>query len=37
LVNKGYFESTDRIVFLHTGGTPALFPNKSRFTEFLPG
>lgn len=37
LVNKGYFKSTDRIVFLHTGGTPALFPNKSRFTEFLPG
>ena len=35
LVNKGHFKSTDRVVFLHTGGTPALFPNKSRFTELL--
>ncbi len=37
LVDRGYFKPTDRVVFLHTGGTPALFPNKSRFTEFLPG
>ena len=37
LVERGYFKPTDRVVFLHTGGTPALFPNKSRFTEFLSG
>ncbi len=37
LVKKGYFKPTDRVVFLHTGGTPALFPNKSRFSEFLSG
>jgi len=28
LIGKGYFKKTDKIVFLHTGGTPALFPNK---------
>ena len=37
LVKKGHFKSTDRIVFLHTGGTPALFPNKASFSEFLSG
>ncbi len=28
LVNKGFFKPSDRVVFVHTGGTPALFPNK---------
>jgi D-cysteine desulfhydrase family pyridoxal phosphate-dependent enzyme len=37
LVKKGRFKPADRVVFLHTGGTPALFPNKSRFAEFLSG
>ena len=37
LVGKGYFKPTDRVVFMHTGGTPALFPSKSRFTELLSG
>jgi D-cysteine desulfhydrase family pyridoxal phosphate-dependent enzyme len=35
LVKRGYFKTTERVVFLHTGGTPALFPNKARFSEFL--
>ena len=35
LVNRGFFRPADRVVFLHTGGTPALFPHKSRFTRFL--
>ena len=25
LVNKGYFKATDNVVFIHTGGIPALF------------
>ncbi|HBA91639.1 MAG TPA: D-cysteine desulfhydrase family protein, partial [Anaerolineaceae bacterium] len=25
LIRKGYFKSTDRLLFWHTGGTPALF------------
>ena len=25
LIRKGYFKSTDKILFWHTGGTPALF------------
>jgi D-cysteine desulfhydrase family pyridoxal phosphate-dependent enzyme len=35
LIRKGYFRKTDKIVFFHTGGTPALFPNKHKIVEFL--
>ncbi len=35
LVKKGYFKKEDKIVFFHTGGTPALFPNKHRLVNLL--
>lgn len=35
LIEKGYFRKTDRIVFLLTGGSPALFPNKHLLVEGL--
>jgi D-cysteine desulfhydrase family pyridoxal phosphate-dependent enzyme len=35
LIKKGYFKKTDKVVFFHTGGTPALFPNKRKLVEFL--
>ena len=35
LIEKGYFEKTDKVVFFHTGGTPALFPNKHKLVEYL--
>jgi D-cysteine desulfhydrase family pyridoxal phosphate-dependent enzyme len=35
LIKKGYFEKTDKVVFFHTGGTPALFPNKHKLVEYL--
>lgn len=35
LIKKGYFQKQDKIVFFHTGGTPALFPNRNRLIEFL--
>jgi D-cysteine desulfhydrase family pyridoxal phosphate-dependent enzyme len=35
LIGKGYFRPTDRIVFIHTGGTPALFPNRKKLNEYL--
>ncbi len=35
LIQKRYFKKEDKIVFLHTGGTPALFPNKYRLGHFL--
>ena len=35
LMQKGYFKPDDSIVFLHTGGTPALFPNKPFIGEYL--
>jgi D-cysteine desulfhydrase family pyridoxal phosphate-dependent enzyme len=34
LIEKGYFKKTDKIVFLHTGGTTALFPNKRTLVGF---
>lgn len=37
LIKKGYFKKEDKIVFFHTGGTPALFPNKHLLTRFLQG
>ena len=35
LVKKGFFKKEDKIVFFHTGGTPALFPNKQHLVNFL--
>jgi D-cysteine desulfhydrase family pyridoxal phosphate-dependent enzyme len=35
LIEKGYFKKRERIVFWHTGGTPALFPNKQGLMKFL--
>ncbi|MFZ2053948.1 MAG: D-cysteine desulfhydrase family protein [Candidatus Aminicenantales bacterium] len=35
LVRKGYFQKGDRVVFFHTGGTPALFPYRKALVEFL--
>ncbi len=35
LIKTGFFKPTDKILFLHTGGTPALFPNRERLFNFL--
>ena len=35
LVKKGYFKKKDKIVFFHTGGTAALFPNKHLLVNLL--
>jgi len=35
LIKNGYFRREDRIVFFHTGGTPALFPNKHHLIDLL--
>lgn len=35
LTVKGFFKSGDRILFWHTGGTPALFPNKQGLMKVL--
>lgn len=35
LIRKKYFGKKDKIVFFHTGGTPALFPNKHKIVEYL--
>jgi len=35
LVKKGYFKKSDSVLFFHTGGTPALFPNKHQFVSLL--
>ena len=35
LAGKGYFQKNDRVVFFHTGGTPALFPNRKTLVELL--
>ena len=35
LVRKGYFSKKDKIVFFHTGGTPALFPYRDKLVELL--
>ena len=36
LVQSGEFSATDVVVFLHTGGTPALFPYREGLLEDLP-
>jgi L-cysteate sulfo-lyase len=35
LIKNGYFKKDDKIVFFHTGGTPALFPYRQRLKELL--
>ena len=35
LTKKGYFKKGDNVLFVHTGGTPALFPNKHKLLDFL--
>ena len=35
LVKKGYFTKDDSVVFIHTGGTPALFPYGKELLEYL--
>jgi L-cysteate sulfo-lyase len=37
LVRRGYFKKSDQVVFFHTGGTPALFPNRRKIMEYLGG
>ena len=35
LIKTDFFKPTDKIVFIHTGGTPALFPNRERIFDLL--
>ena len=35
LIKTGFFKPTDKVVFVHTGGTPALFPNRDKIFNFL--
>ena len=35
LIKTGFFNPKDKVVFMHTGGTPALFPNRDKIFEFL--
>ena len=35
LMEKGYFANGENIVFLHSGGTPALFPYREQIVESL--
>jgi D-cysteine desulfhydrase family pyridoxal phosphate-dependent enzyme len=35
LIKTGFFKPTDKVLFLHTGGTPALFPNRDKIFEYL--
>ena len=35
LISRGYFKKEDRVVFFHTGGTPALFPYRQALVDFL--
>jgi len=35
LVKRGNFRKDDKIVFFHTGGTPALFPYRQKLVELL--
>ena len=37
MARTGQFSDTDVVVFLHTGGTPALFPYREGLLEDLPG
>lgn len=35
LVGKGYFRRGENVVFFHTGGTAALFPNKNNLLKWI--
>jgi L-cysteate sulfo-lyase len=35
LIRRRYFMPADKLVFIHTGGTPALFPNRTKIAEYL--
>jgi len=35
LIQKGDFKPSDRVVFMHTGGTAALFPNRGYIHSYL--
>ena len=35
LVKTGFFNPTDKVVFVHTGGTPALFPHREKIFGYL--
>jgi L-cysteate sulfo-lyase len=35
LVKKGYFRRDEKVVFFHTGGTAALFPNKHNLLKWI--
>jgi D-cysteine desulfhydrase family pyridoxal phosphate-dependent enzyme len=35
LIKQGFFKKKDKIVFFHTGGTPALFPYRHKLVELL--
>jgi D-cysteine desulfhydrase family pyridoxal phosphate-dependent enzyme len=35
LTKRDFFRKDDNVLFLHTGGTPALFPNKHKLVDFL--
>jgi D-cysteine desulfhydrase family pyridoxal phosphate-dependent enzyme len=37
LVKKGTFKKNENVVFFHTGGVSALFPNKHKLGKFLSG
>jgi 1-aminocyclopropane-1-carboxylate deaminase/D-cysteine desulfhydrase-like pyridoxal-dependent ACC family enzyme len=35
LIRRGDIPRSAKVVFFHTGGTPALFPNKHKLVEYL--
>ncbi len=35
IIRKGVIPRSSKVVFFHTGGTPALFPNKHKLVEYL--
>jgi len=35
LIRQGYFSKDDTVVFIHTGGTPALFPHKDEIMTLI--
>ncbi len=35
LAKKDYFKDGEKVIFWHTGGTPALFPNKKGLMQYL--
>jgi 1-aminocyclopropane-1-carboxylate deaminase/D-cysteine desulfhydrase-like pyridoxal-dependent ACC family enzyme len=37
MIRKGEIGRSDTVVFFHTGGTPALFPNRDKIVTFLQG